>query len=154
MNASTHVLLVDDDRRWLETLADYLRDRGLVVHTAEEPRRGLLLLEQQEVRVAVLDFRLPEITGLELLRLIRQRWQHVRVLLLSSEEDPSLAAQALAEGAEAFLSKTMTPRLLLGKLLQFLEAAFKEPPRRQQDPFFRWDRLLPPPHAALVGGGR
>jgi CheY-like chemotaxis protein len=122
MNASPHVLLVDDDRRWLEVLAEYLTDRGLVLYTAEEPRRGLALLEQHEVQVAVLDFRLPEMTGLELLRLIRRRWRQVRVLLLSSEDDPALAAQTLAEGAEAFLSKSMPPRLLLYQLLHLLEA--------------------------------
>jgi hypothetical protein len=47
--------------------------------------------------------------------------------MVSSEDDPSLAARALAEGARAFLSKTTAPALLLRSLLQTLTAAAAEP---------------------------
>ena len=123
MNASPPILLIDDDRTWLETLADCLRHEGLPVRTADRPQLGLALLERSDpVRAVVIDFRMPEMDGLELLRQIRQRRRHLPVLLLSSEDDPALAARALAAGARAFLCKAMAPRLLLARLRQLLTA--------------------------------
>jgi CheY-like chemotaxis protein len=139
MNPSPPVLLIDDDRVWLETLADCLRHEGLSVRTADRPRLGLALLEKAgPVRAVVIDFRMPEMDGLELLRQIRQRRRHLPVLLLSSEDDPALAARALAEGAWAFLCKTTAPRLLLSRLRQLLTAPNRGRP-------FPPDRLLPRP---------
>jgi CheY-like chemotaxis protein len=93
------------------------------VCTADRPQLGSALLEKCEgIRAVVIDFRMPEMDGLELLRQIRRR-RHLPVLLLSSEDDPALAARALAEGARAFLSKTTAPRLLLARLRQLLTAS-------------------------------
>src|SRR5437879_3858406 len=82
MNATPQILLIDDNRAWLETLSEYLRDRGFAVRTADRPSRGLAILEKDDVRVVILDFELPEMDGLELLRQIRRR-RPVPVLLLS-----------------------------------------------------------------------
>jgi DNA-binding NtrC family response regulator len=144
MNASSIVLLIDDDRAWLETLADCLERQGFVVRTAERPVLGLALLEKYDVRAVVVDFRMPEMDGLELLRQVQRRRRHLPVLLLSSEEDPTLARRALQEGAWAFLSKDTAPRLLVTKLVRFLTAAVLES-------ILEWaltfpaHRLLPPP---------
>ena len=116
------ILLIDDDRVWLQTLAEFLRDRGFRVWTAEGPRPGQKLLEEHDVLVAVIDFDLPEMNGLELLRRMRRRHRNLFVLMLSGADDPGLAEEALAEGANAFLSKTMPPRRLLQALVQFLVA--------------------------------
>jgi DNA-binding NtrC family response regulator len=147
MNASSQILLIDDDHNWLETLADCLRQRGFAVRTADRPLLALALLEKYDVRVVVSDFRMPEMDGLELLRRIRRRRRYLPVLLLSGEEDPTLAGRALTEGARAFLSKRTAPRLLVEELLQCLTAAAIESA-------LEWaltlpaDRLLPPPRRA------
>jgi CheY-like chemotaxis protein len=146
MHASSQVLLIDDDRNWLETLADCLRQRGFVVRAAERPLLGLALLEKYDVQAVVTDFRMPEMDGLELLRQVRRR-RPVPVLLLSGEEDPALPARALAEGARAFLAKSTAPRLLVPQLLQFLAAAALESALGWALAFPA-DRLLPPPRRA------
>jgi CheY-like chemotaxis protein len=141
---SRTILLIDNDRAWLDALAEHLQDMGFSVWTAESPLSGLALLERHDVPVAVIDFQMPEMDGLELLRRIRRRQRHVAVLLLSAEDDPALASRALAEGARAFLSKATPPRLLLQKLRQSLIAALRDggPWRARPD---RHDRLLPAP---------
>jgi DNA-binding response OmpR family regulator len=129
MNAPSSILLIDDDPTWLETLADCLRHEGLSVRTADRPRLGLALLDRSDALGAVvIDFRMPEMDGLELLRQIRKRRRHVPVLLLSGEEDPALAARALAQGARAFLCKTTAPRVLLSRLRQLLAAPARARP--------------------------
>lgn len=126
MKATPPVVLIDDDRSWLETLSDYLQNKGFDVWTARGARSGLAVLEEHDISVAVIDFQMPDMNGLELLREIRRRGQHVAVLLLSSEEDPQLPARALEMGAQGFLSKNLAPRKLLRTLMALVAVAAVE----------------------------
>jgi DNA-binding response OmpR family regulator len=123
MTANFQLLLIDDNRAWLDTLADYLEQNGFEVSTAQAGKPGLDLLEQSGIRVAVVDLNMPEMDGLELLRELRQRHQNVAVLVLSNEDDPEVPQRVLEEGAKAFLSKSIPPVQLLRALLQALLAA-------------------------------
>ena len=144
MSASPRVALIDDDRIWMETLAEYLCDKGYGVETALGGRRGLRLLERGGIGLAVVDFHMPDLDGVELLRQLRRRRLNVDVLLMSSDDDPGLPVRVLSEGAAAFLSKNAAPGLLLRSLTQALSAVVAEmalrPPTRS-----RWDRFLPVP---------
>lgn len=144
MKATPQVVLIDDDRNWLETLSEYLQDKGFDVCTARGARPGLEVLEDNDFSVAVIDFQMPEMNGLELLQEIRERGRHVAVLLLTSEEDPRLATRALELGAQAFLSKNQAPRKLLPKLMALLAAAAVEA-ILARILAGRPDNLLPPP---------
>jgi DNA-binding response OmpR family regulator len=138
MDPSRRIALIDDDRVWLETLADYLRYKGWQVYSAEGGIRGLELLAQNEVGLVVVDFHMPDLDGLELIRQMRGRGQDMRVLLVSSEEDPELPARALAQGAAAFLSKNEAPALFLKSLATILASLLLYP----SSP----DKFLPAPH--------
>jgi DNA-binding NarL/FixJ family response regulator len=139
MNPSVNVLLIDDNRTWRDTLAEYLEAKGFRVCAAEEALRGLDLLERQDFAVAVIDFNMPGMNGLELLRRLRHRHRRPAVLLLTSEDDPSLPSRALAEGAKAFLSKTTPPRRLLQALRDAILKYGREAAAASAD------RLLPVP---------
>jgi len=117
------LVLIDDNRAWLDTVADYLEQHGFEVRTAEGGKPGLELLEQSGIRVAVIDFNMPEMNGLELLRQLRERQKNVAVLFLSSDEDPEIPERVRAAGAKAFLSKSTAPLNLLRALVQALLAA-------------------------------
>jgi len=138
------VALIDDNRAWLDTLAEYLSDRGYRVETAVGGRRGLRLLEGGGIGLAVVDFHMPDLDGLELVRQLRRRRLNVDVLLMSSDDDPGLPGRVRAEGAAAFLSKNAAPGLLLRTLTGALRAVLAETARR---PSHRspWDCLLPVP---------
>ncbi|HEY1861448.1 MAG TPA: response regulator, partial [Gemmataceae bacterium] len=99
MDTRRRIALIDDDRAWLDTLAEYLQDRGYNVRTALGARSGLALLDEFDVAAAVIDFRMPDMDGLQLLRRLRQKRQDLDVLMLSGEDDPQLKSRALAEGA-------------------------------------------------------
>jgi two-component system response regulator DctR len=142
MSASRRVALIDDDRTWLETLAEYLSDRGYGVETALGGRRGLRLLERGDIGLAVVDFHMPDLDGVELLRHLRRQRLNVDVLLMSSDDDPALPRRILAEGAAAFLSKNEAPGLLLRSLTQTLSSVFAEMARRPAA-HSPWDRFLP-----------
>jgi DNA-binding response OmpR family regulator len=143
MDASSPILLIDDDPVWLATLADCLERRGFAVRTADRPQVGLGVLDRHDVGAVVIDFGMPEMDGLELLRQIRRRRRRVPVLLLNSEEDPALADRALAAGARAFVSKTTAPRVLVERRRGVLTAALLES-ALEWALTFPTDRLLPP----------
>jgi DNA-binding response OmpR family regulator len=147
MSPSPRVALIDDDRAWLETLADYLGGQGYRVETALGGTRGLTLLERGGVGLAVVDFHMPDLDGLELLRHLRRRRLNVDVLLMSSDDDPALPLRVRAEGAAGFLSKNTAPGLLLRALAQALSSVCAEVARRPPD-LSRWDRFLPAPRRA------
>jgi CheY-like chemotaxis protein len=126
MDTSRSIALIDDDRAWLETLSDFLQSRGHFVVTAEGGLRGLDLLAQREVSLAIVDFHMSDLDGLELIRLLRQRGHRARVLMVSSEEDPQLAVRAFALGATAYLSKSEKPAVFLKALQQTLTSLLKE----------------------------
>lgn len=147
MPPSPRVALIDDDRTWLETLAECLSDKGYRVETALGGRRGLSLLERGEIGLAVVDFHMPDLDGMELLRQLRRRRLNVDVLLMSSDDDPALPLRVRAEGAAGFLSKNTSPGLLLRALVQALSSVFAETARRPPD-LSRWDRFLPVPRRA------
>jgi hypothetical protein len=92
---------------------------------------------------------LPGMTGLELLRHLRRHGRPVEVLLVSGADDPTLVARVKAEGGEAFLSKTMSPRLFLMTVRQTLARilARRSSHRRKH----LWNRLLPGPGAPAPG---
>src|SRR5262249_23560265 len=140
---------IDDDRTWMETLAEYLRDKGYRVETALGGSRGLRLLERGGIGLAVVDFHMPDLHGVELLRQLRRRRLNVDGLLMSRRDDPAPPVGVVREGAAAFLSKNSAPGLLLRSLTQTLSAVFAEMARRPAD-LSRWDRFLPVPRRAEV----
>ena len=121
MKGTTSILLVDDNRAWRETLAEFLRDQGFDVATAEGPLSGQALLDQAEFFAAVIDNHMAEMNGLDWLPELCDR---LPVLMLSSEDDPLTMEQALDEGALAFVSKSQPPRQLLPTLRRLLLLAF------------------------------
>jgi DNA-binding response OmpR family regulator len=142
MNATRRIALIDDDCTWLETLAEYLREKGYDVEAALGGTRGLRLLERGGIKLAVVDFHMPDLDGLELLRQLRRRRLRVDVLLMSSDDDPNLPTRVRAAGAAAFLSKNTAPPLLLRALTQTLSSVLTEMARRPQGAS-QWDRFLP-----------
>jgi DNA-binding response OmpR family regulator len=143
MYPGAQIALIDDDRAWVETLADYLHSQGFSIQTAFDGVRGLSLLEGGGIAVALVDLNMPGITGLELLRHLRKHGRPVAVLLVSGEDDPTLAARVKAEGGEAFLSKAMSPRLFLATVRRALAKVFGCRPADRLNPL--WNRPLPGP---------
>jgi DNA-binding NarL/FixJ family response regulator len=123
VDTRSRLALIDDDRAWRETLAEYLKAKGFEVYPAESGRRGLDLVQAKDIRLAVIDFHLGEMDGLHLLRRLQRIRRPIRAFLTSSDEDSSLPARALAEGAQAFISKTTPAAMFLRTLLQVLRSA-------------------------------
>jgi two-component system chemotaxis response regulator CheY len=146
MDAHPHILLIDDNRAWRETLSEYLRSKGFAVLAAPDAARGLAVLRQdRDITLVLCDYHMPGMDGLELLRQLRGQPRSVAVLLLSSDEGPGLAGRALEEGARAVLSKTTAPGVLVRQIQQLMEK-LGTLVRVAELPL--WQRLLPSPAKA------
>lgn len=108
--ARHQLLIVDDepDLRWV--LRGLFEDEGFEVQEAEHGKQALEILQQaadsgQLPDVVLSDMRMPEISGLELLRSVRRQFRDLPVVLLSAVEDLATAVDAIKEGAFDYQAK-------------------------------------------------
>ncbi len=95
------VLFVDDDEAILQSLERGLLDEPYNKLFVKSCKEALELLKREEVHVIVTDMRMPEMTGLELLRIIKKECPHIIGMVLSGYEQDT-ALQTAAEQREIF----------------------------------------------------
>jgi signal transduction histidine kinase len=124
LETTVNILLVDDEARNLDVLESFLRtpDYNLVrALTADE---ALLLLLEGEFACIVLDIQMPEISGIELAGLIknRRRTQHIPIIFLTAyfQEDKDVL-QGYSTGAVDYLTKPINPQILKSKIEVFVD---------------------------------
>jgi len=131
--ARHHLLIVDDepDLRWV--LRGLFEDDGFEVHEAEDGQQALTHLRDADQAgqlpdVVLSDMRMPNTSGLELLRSIRQQYRDLPVILLSAVEDLATAVDAMKEGAFDYQAKPFDQERLK---LSVLRAAEQHALRRE-----------------------
>ena len=114
------VLIVDDDEDIRGVLKFLLGRAGYQVVAAKDGGEGLSLLRTCDPRLAILDYRLPDMTGLDLLRRLRIAEPHLPVILLTGFADLAVAVAAIKEGALDYLSKPFDNQQLLATVREAL----------------------------------
>lgn len=117
------ILIVDDEPAILDIHATWLRSSGYEVLQAANGAEALALAKQHEVDVVITDLRMPGLSGLHLLTILKEIAPHVEVILLSGQGTMEDAIEALREGrAFDFLRKPLHD---LGRLNLTIEKALK-----------------------------
>jgi two-component system, OmpR family, phosphate regulon response regulator OmpR len=116
---ATPILLIEDDRRLAEMVAEYLGEAGFSVSVAGNGRTGLARLAAEPYDALVLDLMLPDMDGLEVCRQLRAR-SNIPVLMLTARGDAMDRVVGLEIGADDYLSKPFEPRELLARLRAIL----------------------------------
>ena len=93
------ILVVDDEFNVAQMLAEYLTEQGYQVATAHGGIEALTKIDLEKPQVILLDIRMPEMDGVEVLRRIRSFDTQVGILMVSANEDVELAKQTIAMGA-------------------------------------------------------
>lgn len=97
------VLFIDDDEGVLRSLGNYFEKIGHTVHRAATGKEGLDLHERVRPDVTVLDLSMPDMSGLEVLEVLRTRG--AMVIMLTAHGEVDAAVEAMRLGAENFLTK-------------------------------------------------
>jgi len=105
MNAkSKTVLIVDDDEGMRDTLTAILK-RDYRVLRAGSGEAGLSILNREDVDLVLLDVRLPGISGFEVLRIVKENYSLVEVIMISAIQEIETAVQAMKHGAYHYVTK-------------------------------------------------
>jgi two-component system chemotaxis response regulator CheY len=102
------ILIVDDDAFVRTLLRDLLAGRGHPLCEAGTGREALAL-DGPAPQMVLLDLLMPEMSGMEALALIRERWPETPVLVISSMDSASLVDEALRAGATGYITKPFHP---------------------------------------------
>ncbi|HKQ18281.1 MAG TPA: sigma-54 dependent transcriptional regulator [Candidatus Eisenbacteria bacterium] len=103
--AKASILIIDDDETIRYFLPRDLEAEGFQVTTADSGGAGLRALERESVDLVLLDIRLPDRSGIEVLQRIREQWPEQIVVMLTGEPDHETAVSAMRLGARDYLTK-------------------------------------------------
>jgi two-component system response regulator CpxR len=107
------ILLVDDEEKFVETLAERLEARGLDVRTAFNGEEALNRIQEKDADVVILDVLMPGKSGIETLREIKQIKPLTEVIMLTGHATVETAIEGMKLGAYDYLMKpTETPELV------------------------------------------
>ena len=103
--AQERILIVEDEKliRW--SIKSRLEERGYVVSEVESGKKAFELLDQEDFDLMLLDFRLPDTTGLEILRRVRNDVPETSVVMMTAYGTVESAVEAMKLGAFDYLTK-------------------------------------------------
>jgi len=116
------LLLVDDDRRLLESMTDWLRSQGLQVDAASGVAHALEQLARKSYDLLLVDVRLQDGDGHDLLEQVRRHYPASQVILMTGYGEADAAVEALRAGALDYLTKP----LIDDELLMVIEKSFSQ----------------------------
>ena len=135
------LLIVEDDKSFLQRLAKALETRGFEVTVAESVAEGLRLVEQSAPAFAVVDMRLGDGNGLEVISALKRRRPEARGIILTGYGNIATAVNAVKLGAVDYLSKPVDAEDVVAALLA-LEGRKAEPPENPMSADrVRWEHI-------------
>ncbi|HSB79923.1 MAG TPA: sigma-54 dependent transcriptional regulator [Candidatus Methylomirabilis sp.] len=134
------VLVVDDAPETLEVLRRNLESAGYRVFTAPGVAEALAALEAAPIDLVVTDYKMPTVSGLDLVRHIRENLRDTEVIMITGYASVGGAIEAIKAGAEEYLAKPFTEEELLDAVRRALE---KRNRRRSTDPESPANAVMP-----------
>ena len=116
------IALVDDDRNILTSVAMTLESEGFTVRTFSDGAEALRGMAAQPVDLAILDIKMPRMDGMELLERLRKQ-SDLPVIFLTSKDDEVDELMGLRMGADDYIKKPFSQRLLLQRVRAVLRRA-------------------------------
>jgi len=116
------IALVDDDQHIITSVSLMLDAEGFEVDTYSDREQALIGLRRRPADLAILDIKMPRMDGMELLSKIREN-SHLPVIFLTSKDDELDEALGLRMGADDYITKPFSQRLLLERVRAVLRRA-------------------------------
>ncbi len=120
------VLIVDDESFFLEAIDEILGEAGFQTRLAEDGASALSAADDPDIGAVVLDVRLPDLDGIQVLARIREMRPELPVIMLSASTDQEIVLEALRLGANDYLAKPLHDEelvLAVGRALEGYEVS-------------------------------
>lgn len=119
---SAKILVIDDEHSIRDLLREFLTSQGYQVLLAEDGEKGVQLGADREIKLALVDLRLPGIGGLEVIQKLRQKNPSLGCIIMTAYPTLESKAQGEKEGAYGFITKPFK----LPELLALIEKGLKQ----------------------------
>jgi len=122
MSEAARLLIIDDDENIRKVLETILEDEGYIVDTAETAKKGIEKSEKAFYNLALIDVRLPDMEGIELLSKLRSTKPKMRKIIVTGYPTLQNAVAAVNKGADAYVMKPFE----VEKILQTIREQLKK----------------------------
>lgn len=110
-----HILVVEDDAEIRNGIGIFLQNQGYTIHKAANGKEGLLLIEKQEIHLALVDIMMPVMDGITMVMKLRQAHEFPVIFLSAKSEDIDKIT-GLNIGADDYITKPYVPMELLARV--------------------------------------
>ena len=140
--AERNLLIVDDDRPFLDRLARAMTSRGFAVMTAATAKEAIVAVEQQAPDFAVIDLHLTDGYGLDIVPALRERHPDMRIVVLTGYGNIASAISAIKAGAVDYLAKPADADDIVAALLATDQSKPPPPSQPMSAGRVRWEHVL------------
>eukprot|EP01037_Dinobryon_pediforme_P016374 gene16374-16552_t len=131
-----NILIIEDDVTFSQMLQNFLQKKGHSIITAANIKSGLKYFDEQKFDLLLLDYRLPDGTGMEVLERMNDTANHTPVVIMTSLNDVRTAVKAIRSGAFDYITKPVNPDELLMIMRSALQGKNTEPEPKSSGPEF------------------
>ncbi len=107
------ILVVDDEENMLMMLKTFFVEKEYVCFTAKDGKEALKVLNSEEVDLVITDMKMPEMDGLELLRVIKEKYSSISAVIMTGFAEEYTTTEALNLGADGYITKPFRNKELL-----------------------------------------
>jgi two-component system response regulator AtoC len=116
------ILVIDDDESIRQTLSNYLKRLGYSVLSAEDGKIGFDIIQNQQPDLIISDIKMPNLTGLELLKKVKEIDPLTKIILITAHDDVQTTIDAMQNGAYDYLEKPLDIERLKVTIARALES--------------------------------
>lgn len=119
------ILLVDDNANVLAVLSDFLKTTGYAVCEAKDAQGAMRIVKEELVDLVLIDLRMPEMNGINLMLSLRKIKSHLPVIIYSGHPSMDTAIEALKKGANDYVTKPFSLEELKASIDQVFQKHYK-----------------------------
>jgi len=122
-----NILVIDDSLTIRKMLEKMLTDLGFnVIATAKSAQEGISLYKEYRPDFVTMDVNMPEMSGIEALKIIRDEYKNANIVMLTSKGDDALVVQAIKYGAKGYILKPPSPSKLKDSIVAVFPKEFEK----------------------------
>jgi len=122
-----NILIIDDSLTIRKMLEKMLTELGFnVIAAAKSAKEGIELYTKHRPDFVTMDVNMPEMTGIEALKIIRDDYKNANIVMLTSKGDDSLIVEAIKYGAKGYILKPLNPKKIKDSIMAVFPKEFEE----------------------------